>query len=359
MNAARVWIRSFFALLMSTGPAIAQKPANGLYEAIRSNNLAALRTQLATHGVNFRDERGSTPLMYAAALGNMGAFKLLLDSGVDVNAANAFDATALMWCANQPDMVRRLLAKGADVNAKSKMGRTPLLIAATYSGNTTVVRLLLAKGANVLVRDGLATTPLLAATAANDPEIVKLLLQRGTDINGIDVHAEESEKLEPATPAMLGLTPLMNAAAAGNAEMIRLLVTHGADVNMVSSAKPFRLKNGLLGLTSFTALTLGAAYGGLETIRVLIDQGANVNAGDGRGLNPLMLAVATDRSDPRAVWWLLATGADPAAATARGESAADWATRFQNPRVLEALNLKANQNAPAVEKSGGEDARPY
>jgi ankyrin repeat protein len=287
--------------------------------------------------------------MYAAALGNIDAFNLVLDSGADVNAANAFDATALMWCADQPDMVRRLLAKGADVNAKSKMGRTPLLIAATYSGNIAVVRMLLAKGANVRVRDVLAATPLLAATAANDLELVKLLLQRGADVNG----AKESENLDPATPAMLGLTPLMNAAAAGNAEMVRLLVAHGADVKTVASAKPFHLKNGPLGLTSFTALTLGAAYGGPETIRVLVDHGANVNAGDGRGLNPLMLAVATDRSDARAVRWLLANGADPAAATLSGESAVDWARRFQNPQVLEALNLRANQNAPAVEKSGG------
>ena len=63
MNAAKVWLRLFFALLMCTGPASAQKRANRLYDAIRANNLAALRKQLATHGVNFRDERGSTPLM--------------------------------------------------------------------------------------------------------------------------------------------------------------------------------------------------------------------------------------------------------------------------------------------------------
>jgi hypothetical protein len=49
MNAAKVWLRLFFALLMCTGPAIAQKPVNGLYDAIRANNLTALRKQLVTH----------------------------------------------------------------------------------------------------------------------------------------------------------------------------------------------------------------------------------------------------------------------------------------------------------------------
>ena len=86
-----------------------------------------------------------------------------------------------MWCINQPDMVELLLAKGAEVNARSKIGRTPLLLAASYAGNTEVLKLLLAKGANVLTRDKFENTPLLAATAANDTASVKLLLEHGAD----------------------------------------------------------------------------------------------------------------------------------------------------------------------------------
>src|SRR5581483_8477965 len=106
-------------------PAIAQDTTDGIYQAIRATDIAALRAHLKATGANARDKHGSTPLMYAAALGNLSAMQILLDAGADVNAANAFDATALMWCAPRPEMVGLLLDRGADVNAKSKMGRTP------------------------------------------------------------------------------------------------------------------------------------------------------------------------------------------------------------------------------------------
>jgi ankyrin repeat protein len=164
-------------LLISVRPGSAQKSSDEFYQDIRSNDIMALRTAITTHGVNYRDDRGSTPLMYAAALGNIHAMKLLLASGADVNGANAFGATALMWSATEPEMVRLLVTKGADVNAKSKIGRTPLMIAASSSGNAASVKFLLTKGAKVLVRDKFANTPMLAATAANDLEIVKLLIE--------------------------------------------------------------------------------------------------------------------------------------------------------------------------------------
>ena len=147
--------------------------------------------------------------------------------------------------------------------------------------------------------------------------------------------------------------PLMNAAAAGNVELIRLLLARGADVNTVASANSPRLKNGPLGLASFTALTLAAAYGGPETIQLLLDHGSKVNVCDARGLTPLMLSISTDHSDPRTVRSLLEEGADPSIKSLSDENAADWATNFQNVQVMETLHLKpAATKSPAVSPAG-------
>src|SRR5436190_5602997 len=99
---------------------------NPFYDAIRNDNLTAIR-QLARKGVGARDARGTTPLMYSAAVGSLQSMKILVEAGADVNAANDFGATPLMWCAGDLAKVRYLLSKGASVTARSKIGRTPLL----------------------------------------------------------------------------------------------------------------------------------------------------------------------------------------------------------------------------------------
>jgi len=342
MNAGPTWKAALFLPIFGVLLTAAKGPDDRFYEAIRNNDLKSLCALLKTLDVNSRDPHGTTPLMYAAALGNTESMKVLLRAGADVNARNAFDATALMWCINQTQMVRLLMAKGADVNARSTMGRTPLLLAASY-GNAEVLKLLLANGANVLTSDNLENTPLLAATAANDSATVELLLERGAEIKGTDVHSKELAGRVPMSPAMAGLTPLMNAAAVGNVEVVRLLLARGADVNTVASSKSPSVKNGPIGLASFTALTLAGPYGGSETMQALLDYGAHMNAQDLRGMTPLMLAVATDRADPRAIRLLLRKGADQNIKSNGSETAADWAKKFQDAEVMPAFDVKSNE----------------
>jgi hypothetical protein len=120
MNAGTTWKSVLLLPVVVALLTAAQEPSDRFYEAIRSNDIAGLQAQLKISDVNFRDQRGTTPLMYASALGSEQAMQVLLKAGADVNATNAFDATALMWCINQPDMVRLLLAEGADVNVAQR-----------------------------------------------------------------------------------------------------------------------------------------------------------------------------------------------------------------------------------------------
>src|SRR6266513_2218324 len=101
------------ALVLSTVCSAATESA--FYLPIRNNDLAAVRTLIRDPGPKVRDARGNSPLMYAAALGSLDTLKLLAEAGADVNLANDFGATPLMWCAGDIAKVRYLLSKGANV----------------------------------------------------------------------------------------------------------------------------------------------------------------------------------------------------------------------------------------------------
>lgn len=77
------------------------------------------------------------------------------------------------------EAVKDLLAKGANVNAKTRYGATPLSYAADR-GNVEIVRMLLERGADVNVQDTFyRATPMTWAASKGFAEIVKLLLDKG------------------------------------------------------------------------------------------------------------------------------------------------------------------------------------
>ena len=78
----------------------AEVSSNDLYRMIRNDDSTGIREFLASGGnVNLKDSRGATPLMYAAMSGSVQMMKLLLDGSADVNARDAFGASALLWSA--------------------------------------------------------------------------------------------------------------------------------------------------------------------------------------------------------------------------------------------------------------------
>jgi ankyrin repeat protein len=82
--------------------------------------------------------------------------------------------------------VKRLLAKGADINAKVSLIGITALIGASYKGQREVVEFLLAKGADVNAKTYYGNTALMMASSNGHSEVVKLLLAKGADVNDKD-----------------------------------------------------------------------------------------------------------------------------------------------------------------------------
>jgi ankyrin repeat protein len=91
---------------------------------------------------------GREDLTDAAAKGRVGQVKALLRDGADPNAASPNGWTPLMAAseAGQREAAGVLLAAGADPDARDRLGRTPLDVA-ERAGQTEVVGLLRARGA--------------------------------------------------------------------------------------------------------------------------------------------------------------------------------------------------------------------
>src|SRR5437868_14474792 len=141
-------IKSLFSCAIPVLLALsAQGESTGMeiFQAIRNDRIDILKQFLSKEKIETRDRRGATLLMHSAAYGNLAEMKLLLDAGADVNARNAFDATALLWCARDAQKARLLIEHGADVNARSKQGRTPLMLASMRAGGSDIVTMMLAK----------------------------------------------------------------------------------------------------------------------------------------------------------------------------------------------------------------------
>ncbi len=95
--------------------------------------------------VDVRDNDGVTPLKVAAA-NNYSVLEALIKSGADINAKSNNGGTPLMSAIGSASAMKLLIAHGADVNAKNNDGWTPLELA-LLNGCPEIIRLLESAGA--------------------------------------------------------------------------------------------------------------------------------------------------------------------------------------------------------------------
>jgi len=124
-------------------------------------------------------------LHLAAEAGDTEACKALIAAGADVNAQTHNGSTPLHWAKNA-EVCEVLIAYGADVNAQTHNGNTPLHLAA-YTGRLSVCEPLIAAGADVNAQDCEGATPLHSAKNA---EVCETLIAHGASATAQDRQIE-------------------------------------------------------------------------------------------------------------------------------------------------------------------------
>ena len=110
--------------------------------------------------IKAKTDTESTPLHYASEWGHVDVAKLLHDKGADIEARNSHGSTPLHWASG-----KLLLKQGANMNVTSRNMPAPTpLHSASYEGHVYVVKLLLNKGADINAK-AYGETPLDVAKA--------------------------------------------------------------------------------------------------------------------------------------------------------------------------------------------------
>jgi ankyrin repeat protein len=193
----------------------------------------------------------SDELLNAVAIDDVGAVRGAVSRGISPNQripAPGYSAgaplLALAARAGSVQVVRYLISAGADLNARTPVNETPLMLAAYFregDGESSsadrhdeTLRILVEAGA-LIENDPHNYTPLAYAAYNNRQRALRYLIERGARL---DADAENR--------VIYINTPLMMAAIQGHREIVRMLLRAGADplvrVHLGSTAREFARK---------------------------------------------------------------------------------------------------------------------
>lgn len=260
-----------------------------------------------------------------------------------------------------------LLDGGAKIGFQHYTSKATPIMAAASADKTEMVKLLLDRGANIESADVLGTNALLLTANGLMYNTASLLLERKANVNafvpGIGantlmyaINQARADKEQDSIRMMnlliekgvninfqgsQGNTPLMYASGWGvvtqNPERARILLDKGAKVNAQN-------KKGE------TALMMAASRGHVEIARLLLDRGANIELRDVNGRTALMTASAatvdlksTNSNFPALVELLLDRGADINAKDKNKSTALSLATKNGHRKIVAILNARGGK----------------
>ena len=298
-----------------------------VFDVVRAGTVSSLEKALkAGEAVSIVDRFGATPLMYAAMYSRIEFVRTLLAHRADPNAADADGLTPLMYAAGSDEEITDLLiAHGARVDSKSKLGRTALLMASAFAGNAPIVESLLKAGADVKFADRRDWTAVVLAARTRDSNLVRTLLDAGGDVNG-----GNPKRLSPGTP-------LMQAAWASDVATAKLLVSRGAGDNQRS------LDASLISATT---------HGCLEMVELLLDAGADPHANIVTNYipeSPILAACGSDVHNIAIVRAFASRKVDLNLTDNRGETPLSLALQRGNTPIAKLVSELTSNSLPEVE----------
>ncbi|KAK7495386.1 hypothetical protein BaRGS_00013325 [Batillaria attramentaria] len=152
-----------------------------LLRACSRNSIKEVKALLNSGApVNCHDEskNSETPLHVACRCGSEDLLKLLLNKGADIEAKNKEGFTPLHTACKygRKVAVERLIARGANINAAGEGALTPLHLACQYD-HTDVLEQLLSAGAKIEAKDIKQMRPLHLACKTGSPDLVDTLIK--------------------------------------------------------------------------------------------------------------------------------------------------------------------------------------
>lgn len=164
--------------------------------------------------------------------------------------------------------IAKALDAGADINAPVDDRETGALFHAVLKKRHDVAKLLLERGIKRYPDESNASPPLLHAVSNDDTEMVRLLLDNGTDPNWMPEGWKKGERPKNAPLTRMhapALNPIHRACIGGKEEMVKLMIKHGVDVDSCAYG-------------GGSPLWYAAANSNYSTACLLLNAGANPDA---------------------------------------------------------------------------------
>jgi len=278
------------------------------------HGIGIVRGGLPDRGSRFLIPGAMTPLLYAARDGRIETAKILIAAGAEIEHADANGITPLLMAItnNHVDMARYLIEQGADVKTVDWYGRTPLwasielrnmdVDSSTFENGVDrapvfdLIKVLLDKGVDVNAR------------MKETPPVRRQMLHVTGDLSWVD---------------LTGQTPFLRAALAADLEVMRLLLAHGADPKIPAYAGTTALMAaaGVNWVVDQTSDEGPAAR--LEAVRMCYELGLSVNDVNSMGVTAVM--GAANRGSDDILEFLVAKGAKLDVKDKEGRTPLDWA----------------------------------
>jgi ankyrin len=302
-------------------------------EAAINGNVAIIdRLLKAGANVESANDDGQTALMIIARTNNVEGARLLISKGANVNAVEKWrEQTPLMWAAaeSQAAMVKELVARGADVNARSYVnnwerqvtaearaiarpagGLTPLLYAARQ-GCLGCAKALVEGGADLDLADPEGVSPLLLSVLNMNFDVGAYLIDKGANVNKWDWWGQSPlyAAVDVNTIPHGGRPDRPSPDETSSRQIIEMLLKKGANPNaQLKLLPPYRnLGNdrGLDGMLNIgtTPLIRAAKAFDAPVIEMLLKYGANPNLANNRGFIPIVAAAGVGSTDADTRGW--------------------------------------------------------
>lgn len=208
------------AMLIAKTAAIEVRDDNGttpLLEALyRDNQAAAAMLVQAGASIHARDASGESPLSYALKSGGMLLSAVMTQATINTPDADGRSVLHVILEAKpNAGFIEQALNLGALINNRDAKGKTALHLAVEY-GYTDIIKLLVARGADIFMKDSRGVSPLLFAintkSQTQQSSLLTALLGNNPNVQDIlgdtALHYAASLGNEQAVLAILTLNPI-------------------------------------------------------------------------------------------------------------------------------------------------------